>query len=486
VTVSPLAALREAPEAPPGEIAGALAVLLAPGQGALPPDPALAGVAEHRVETLEALADLVTRQVGAVLIAEERLGDPGAEALQAALAAQPAWSALPFVVLAQGDGVARDAAARARIDALGNAVLLPRGASPEMLARSLAMALKARARQHDTWRQAQRLELLERQLFDSEAKFEAIADSVDPMIWSTRPDGFHDYYNHRWYSFTGVPDGSTDGEAWNGMFHPEDQERAWSVWRHSLKTGEPYEIEYRLRHHSGQYRWVLGRALPVRDATGAILRWYGTCTDIHEIKVAAEQRKLMLAEMNHRVKNTLAMVHSIVSQTLRHAASLEDARVSIQSRIGSMSQAHDRLVRSAWMDSRLSEIVEVAIAPHRAVPDRFSLEGPDLAIGSKQALALTMALHELATNAAKYGALSGPSGRVEIRWSVSGEAGAERFAFGWTETEGPPVTPPSRVGFGTRMIEKALAGYFGGQAELAYDPEGLTFRMSAPLKELTT
>jgi PAS domain S-box-containing protein len=122
----------------------------------------------------------------------------------------------------------------------------------------------------------------------SEARFEAIANSIDQMIWSTRPDGFHDYYNQRWYDYTGVPEGSTDGKAWSGMFHPEDEERAWGLWRHSLATGDPYHIEYRLRHWSGEYRWVIGRAQCVRDEQGRIVRWFGTCTDIHEIVEARE------------------------------------------------------------------------------------------------------------------------------------------------------------------------------------------------------
>lgn len=105
---------------------------------------------------------------------------------------------------------------------------------------------------------------------------------VPQMIWSTRPDGFHDYYSPLWYEFTGILEGSTDGEGWNDMFHPDDQDRAWSAWQHSLETGDPYEIEYRLRHHTGDYRWVLGRANPEKNAAGEILRWYGTCTDIHE------------------------------------------------------------------------------------------------------------------------------------------------------------------------------------------------------------
>ena len=125
-------------------------------------------------------------------------------------------------------------------------------------------------------------------LVDHEARLQAITNSIDQMIWSTRPDGWHDFYNERWYDYTGVPSGSTDGEAWNGMFHPEDQDRAWETWRHSLATGEPYHIEYRLRHRTGVYRWVLGRAQPVRDGEGRIARWYGTCTDIQEIVDARE------------------------------------------------------------------------------------------------------------------------------------------------------------------------------------------------------
>jgi PAS domain S-box-containing protein len=125
-------------------------------------------------------------------------------------------------------------------------------------------------------------------LRESEERFRAIANSIDQLIWATRPDGFHDYYNQRWYDYTGAPEGTTDGAAWNGMFHPDDREQAWKTWRHSLETGEPYHIEYRLRHRSGQYRWVLGRAQPVFDEEGRITRWYGTCTDIHDFKQAQE------------------------------------------------------------------------------------------------------------------------------------------------------------------------------------------------------
>jgi PAS domain S-box-containing protein len=117
-----------------------------------------------------------------------------------------------------------------------------------------------------------------------DAEFRAISDAMPQMVWSTLPDGYHDYYNQRWYDFTGVRAGATDGVGWSDMLHPDDRERTWAAWRDSLASGEPYEIEYRMRHHSGEYRWLLGRALPVRDAQGRIVRWMGTCTDIQQQK----------------------------------------------------------------------------------------------------------------------------------------------------------------------------------------------------------
>ena len=143
---------------------------------------------------------------------------------------------------------------------------------------------------------------VEQALRESESRFQAITDSIDQMIWSTLPDGYHDFYNQRWYDYTGVPKGSTDGEAWNGMFHPDDRERAWTDWRHSLETGELYEIEYRLRHRSGDYRWVLGRAVAMRGGAGDIVRWFGTCTDIQDIVEARE----ILKQSAMRLKREIA------------------------------------------------------------------------------------------------------------------------------------------------------------------------------------
>lgn len=164
---------------------------------------------------------------------------------------------------------------------------------------------------------------MEAALRESEAKFRTIADAMPQMVWSTLPDGLHDYYNQRWYDFTGVAEGSTDGEEWNGMFHPDDRDNAWALWQHSLATGEVYEVQYRLRHHSGEYHWTLGRALPIRNDAGKVIRWMGTCTDIHDQKLAEEalkeesQRKdEFLAMLAHELRNPLAPI-STAAQMLK-------------------------------------------------------------------------------------------------------------------------------------------------------------------------
>ena len=162
----------------------------------------------------------------------------------------------------------------------------------------------------------------ELRLRESEARFQAISNSIDHMVWSTQPDGYHDYYNSRWYEFTGMEPGTTDGDGWNTLFHPDDRERAWNVWQHCLETGTAYHIEYRLRHHSGRYLWVLGRAQPVRDDAGRITRWFGTCTDIQEIVDAREVLARSRLELEREVLERTAKLMEAESR-LRQAQKME-------------------------------------------------------------------------------------------------------------------------------------------------------------------
>ncbi|WP_295768988.1 PAS domain-containing sensor histidine kinase [uncultured Mucilaginibacter sp.] len=148
-------------------------------------------------------------------------------------------------------------------------------------------------------------EIANQRIRQSEMLLRQLADSIIQMVWVTDAEGMHEYYNKRWYDFTGIAYGESDGEGWNAVFHPEDQQRAWNVWRHSLATGTPYEIEYRLRKFTGEYIWVLGRAAPYFDEHGKIIKWFGTCTDIHEQKLLQHQKDDFINIASHELKTPL-------------------------------------------------------------------------------------------------------------------------------------------------------------------------------------
>lgn len=218
-------------------------------------------------------------------------------------------------------------------------------------------------------------------LRESEAKFRAIANSIDPMVWSTQPDGFHDYYNDRWYEFTGVPYGSTDGAGWNDMFHPDDQARAWQTWQACLETGEPYHIEYRLRHHSGVYRWVLGRAQPVRDDAGATTRWFGTCTDIQDIVDAREVLARSRVELEQAVAERTSQLMAAEAR-LRQAQKME----AVGQLTGGI--AHDFNNMLAVVIGAL-DLMERRLAHGNTDVDRYIVAAKD---GAGRAAALTQRL----------------------------------------------------------------------------------------------
>lgn len=287
-----------------------------------------------------------------------------------------------------------------------------------------------------------------RELGQSDAQFRVLADTMPQMVWSTRPDGYHDYYNARWYAFTGMAPGSTDGEEWNGMFHPDDQDRAWKIWRHSLATGAPYEIEYRLRDALGQYRWTLGRALPIRDEQGAIIRWFGTCTDIHDGKMLQEQRELISHELSHRIKNIFSVVDGLISYSTRFHPDMKLGAKDLRDRIYALSRAHD-FVRphgadiAASGERSLHGMLGKLLAPYRGHSgERISISGDDLPIDDRVATPLALLFHELATNAAKYGALFSEHGAIEI----SSGTCEESIQIIWRESGGPPVNRPSAGG----------------------------------------
>ncbi len=325
-------------------------------------------------------------------------------------------------------------------------------------------------------------------LLESDARFRTLADALPHMVWSTLPDGFHDYYNARWYEFTGVPAGSTDGDEWNGMFHPEDQTRAWQKWRHCLATGEPYTIEYRLRHHSGEYRWTLGRALPVRNPEGRIIRWIGSCTDIHDAKEQAARNEILGRELSHRIKNIFAVISGLIGMSAREEPGQKEFARTLQQRIAALGRAHefvrphsDESGPAAPTDS-LHGILREILSPYPALDrGQMTIQGHDVKVDDRGATPLALLVHELATNAMKYGALSRPAGTVRITTKVVDQA----LALRWKESGGPTIeAPPQREGFGTRLTELSIVQQLGGTLSRQWRAEGLLVDVEVPRKNL--
>jgi two-component sensor histidine kinase len=199
-----------------------------------------------------------------------------------------------------------------------------------------------------------------------------------------------------------------------------------------------------------------------------------------EREAANNLQKLIQGELQHRIKNTFATVSAIASQSLRNAASLEHAKQAVEGRLMALGRAHDLLLQGSWSNASLADTIRGAIDPYNSEgKDRFSITGPDLSVSSGAVIALAMTFNELCTNATKFGALSVPSGRVQVAWTMNEET--QRFELKWSETTGPSVEPPTRRSFGTRMIE-SLGQQLNGQVRLAYPPSGFVYDLDVPLE----
>jgi len=269
-----------------------------------------------------------------------------------------------------------------------------------------------------------------------------------------------------------------------GRTHPDDRDVDDELYRRQV-AGDIgfYSIEKRFIRRDGRVIWIAVRSSTVRDDTGHFLYGVRVVQDVTERKEAEERQKLLIDELNHRVKNTLATVQSLATQTARGTHSPEEFREAFEGRLIALSQAHDQLTRRHWKSADLRDIVEAAIAPHLArSQDQMIITGEPITVTPRVALTLALALHEMTTNAAKYGALSVAGGRVEVAWRVERKASPPPvLRIEWRERGGPPVTVPKQQGFGTRFIVGSVASELQGKAQLDYDPAGFICTMDIPL-----
>ena len=302
-------------------------------------------------------------------------------------------------------------------------------------------------------------------------------------------DGFANRRSPEYLRLHGLPTEAEheSHEAWLARIHPEDRERTEREFRDAIAGGMPrYESEYRIfRPADGQLRWISATAEIERNSDGKAIRLVGAHRDITERALAQQRQRLLINELNHRVKNTLATVQSIASHSLRTAGTTQEAARAFEERLMALSRAHNVLTREVWEGASLREIVEGAAEPYAGPGGRFRIEGENIRLNPQTALALAMALQELATNAVKYGALSRPAGSVEISWSAASRS-PRRLQLQWAESGGPPVRAPERRGFGSRLIERSLAIDLGGEVRLAFNPEGVVCTVEALLPDEPT
>ncbi len=263
-------------------------------------------------------------------------------------------------------------------------------------------------------------------------------------------------------------------EPWHAEMHEREIDQVFA-------TGKGIRGEVGFPHATLGWRTYDYIFVPMFDANGEVEAIAGTTRDITDIKRAEEHLKLLVNELNHRVKNTLATIQSIASQTFRGDAATPEARAAFEGRLIALSDAHTVLTRTNWEGASLNEIVDQALGPFTGDSggERLSTNGPDQRLAPQLSLALAMALHELASNAVKYGAWSVPQGRVSLTFAREGD----RLRVRWREERGPAIQKPTRKGFGTRLLTQGLARELDGEVVLDYEPDGLTCTIDMRIEE---
>jgi PAS domain S-box-containing protein len=308
---------------------------------------------------------------------------------------------------------------------------------------------------------------------ESEERFRTLAENISQFAWMAHPDGRIFWFNKRWYEFTGLSDDeSMTGQA-SQVVHPDHRERVIDTYNRAIAAGEDYEDTFPMRAKDGEYCWFLSRAKPIRNEAGEIVRWFGTNTDITEQREQAEQIRLLLMEVNHRSKNMLTTIQALARRSAPHDAGFISR---FEDRVQSLAINQDILVGREWREVPLDELIRLQLAFIDDAPGEIRLNGPQLSLAPRAAEVIGMALHELATNSLKYGALAAEGGYVDIGWSRR-EDGTGLMLW-WREHDGPPVEEPEHNGFGTTLIRDVPQHNLGAKVSLVYKPDGVCWEMT--------
>ncbi|BBC71155.1 conserved hypothetical protein [Altererythrobacter sp. B11] len=330
-----------------------------------------------------------------------------------------------------------------------------------VLGQSVMRRLRSRRGQIESIRRLQR----------SEEQLRALADSMPDIAWSADANGKLDYFNSRWFEYTGVK----DAEYKRDLVHPEDYERASAAWKQAVRDGTPYEAESRLRSANGEWRWMLVRAEPVMDDEGRAHRWFGTMTDVDEAHRLSETRELLARELSHRIKNIFAVVAGLISLAVRKKPEHREFAEELTGTIRALGRAHDYVRPSGGQrQGTLLGMLGDLFQPYAdSSGPRVHVQGDDAPIAARAATPVALVFHELATNSAKYGALSNDTGVVELAIEDRGEM----LKLRWVEQGGPPPGSEMNEGFGSRLVDMSVKGQLGGSWERRFTEEGLVVEL---------
>ena len=325
----------------------------------------------------------------------------------------------------------------------------------------------------------------EQALRQSEERFRNIASSVQLVLFISEKPLDWSYVNARFSKVTGMAEDAALGEGWLTAVHSDDIERLQQRWHESHESGEPFDAEFRFRGSNGRYRWFLCRGVPRCDQDGTILHWYGACTDVHERHIAEDRLKLLMAELQHRVKNILAVVRSIFARTVDASESIEEISAHFSGRLDALARTQSVLVRTPGGDVDLEEMLIGELLGHGGPSDdRITIAGAAVRFRPAAAEAVGLLLHELTTNAAKYGALANSGGKLAVTWRVYDNGPGPRLALEWRETGVAIVDPePQRNGFGRELIERGIPYQIGATSTLEFLPGGIRCSIELPLTE---
>ena len=320
-------------------------------------------------------------------------------------------------------------------------------------------------------------------LASAERRQRALIEGVPQLVWRAVDGGLLTWASPQWTAFTGQAEADSHGRGWLEAVHPDDRERVQGEWEEADARGE-FQADFRLHHAAeNSWRWVQTRASPVHDERGEIVEWFGASTDVDDLRRSRERQQVLLAELQHRVRNIMAMIRAIVGRTAETSDSVETFASHLTGRLNSMARTQVLLTRSVEAAVDVENMILNELKAQGASDKQFSVEGPEVRLSAKAAEVLTLAIHELATNAIKYGALGAPAGQVEVRWDIRSENETPWLRLTWTES-GVQVAgvAPRREGLGTELIRIRVPYELKGRGEHHIRPGGVTCTIDFPLR----